>query len=424
MAVIGLGYVGLPLAEAFTHADLGSIIGLDIDSDKISLLNKRSSYIGHIADQRVSAMLDTGRFEPSCDFQRLAKADAVLICVPTPLTPQREPDLQYVETTCRSIASHLTSGTLVVLESTTYPFTTRNLVLPILETSGLTHNTDFLLAYSPEREDPGRKDTQSRQVPKLVGGLNEAACQAAVNLYSRAFAKVIPVSSAETAEAAKLLENIYRSVNIALVNEMKMVLAAMGIDIWEVIEAASTKPFGFQRFDPGPGLGGHCVPIDPYYLAWKAREFGVNSRFIELAGAINHDMPDYVVRRLVLGLNSRQVAAGGARVLMLGLAYKPDVDDLRESPSLVLIEKLTELGAAVDYHDPHIPQTRKVRRHDLKLTSVPLTPEAVGSYDAVVIATHHSAIDWAMVARHARLIIDTRGVMRRYPDARNRVVDA
>jgi UDP-N-acetyl-D-glucosamine dehydrogenase len=369
-------------------------------------------------------MKSAGRFEVTDDFARLAEADAILICVPTPLGSHQEPDLSFIQRTTEEIAKTLRAGQLIALESTTYPRTTREIVLPRLESRGLKCGTDFFLAFSPEREDPGRKDFSTQTIPKLVGGIDEPSGRVATALYQQAIRHVIPVASAEIAEAAKLLENIYRAVNIALVNEMKMVLTAMDIDIWQVIAAASTKPFGFQPFFPGPGLGGHCIPIDPFYLTWKAREVGMPTKFIELAGQINHQMPDYVVQRTTLALNDRGKAIKGSKILILGLAYKPDVDDVRESPSFELIEKLSHLGAAVDYNDPYVPATHRMRNYDLQMQSVPLTAQSLGGYDCVVISTHHSTYNWQMIADHAKLIIDTRGVMRNVTGKRDHIVMA
>jgi UDP-N-acetyl-D-glucosamine dehydrogenase len=411
VAVIGLGYVGLPLLAAFHSAGF-PVVGLDNDPAKIDALLRGENYLKHLGDDLVRRMLGGGRFRATADPAILAEADAIISCVPTPLGEHLEPDLSFVRASADAVARTLRKGQLVVLESSTYPGTTRDVMLPQLSAGGLRCGTDFFLAYSPEREDPGRKDYSTRTIPKLVGGVDPASGKIAVALYEKAVQKVIAVSSSEVAEAAKLLENIYRCVNIALVNEMKTILTALGIDIWETIDAAATKPFGFQPFYPGPGLGGHCIPIDPFYLAWKAREAGLPTRFIELAGQINRAMPDYVIRRLVTALNNRGHSLKGARVLVLGLAYKPDVDDVRESPSIELIEALVRLGAVVDYNDPHVPATHKMRRHDLRLRSVPLTPQSLAGYDAVVIATHHSAYDWKMIAEHSRLIVDTRGVMR------------
>jgi UDP-N-acetyl-D-glucosamine dehydrogenase len=423
VGVIGLGYVGLPLAQVFHGGGLG-VLGFDTDPAKVEALAAGRSYIKHIPATVIAKMRQGDRFAATDDFVRLAEADAVLICVPTPLDEHRKPDLSYVEQTADVVGRHLRAGQLVVLESTTYPGTTREIVKPRLETSGLQCGKDFYLAYSPEREDPGRRDFNTQTIPKLVGGLDETSGDLAQALYSKAVKNVVRVSSAEVAEAAKLLENIYRAVNIALVNEMKLLLDRMGIDVWEVIDAAATKPFGFQRFDPGPGLGGHCIPIDPFYLTWKARQYGLSTRFIELAGEVNHAMPDYVVQRVAYALNTKGKAIRGSRVLVLGLAYKPDVDDVRESPSLVLIEKLGELGAAVDFHDPHIPATHKMRHHDLQMTSIELTDEALAGYDCVVIATHHSVYDWHRVARCARLIVDSRGVMRHLQGPRDHIIGA
>ncbi len=343
VGVVGLGYVGLPLLAAFHRAGF-AVLGFDIDPAKIEALKRGENYLKHLGDKLVSDMISAGRFDVTADFARLAEPDAILICVPTPLGDHLEPDLSFVEKTAQEIAKALRAGQLVVLESTTYPRTTREVVLPQLEAGGLRCGKDFYLAFSPEREDPGRKDWPTHLIPKLVGGIDEASAQVAAALYRQAIELVIPVASAEIAEAAKLLENIYRAVNIALVNEMKMVLSAMDIDIWQVIAAASTKPFGFQPFYPGPGLGGHCIPIDPYYLTWKAHEVGMPTRFIELAGEINRKMPDYVVQRTALALNERGKPIKGTKILILGLAYKPDVDDVRESPSFELIEKYTHSG--------------------------------------------------------------------------------
>jgi UDP-N-acetyl-D-glucosamine dehydrogenase len=423
VGVIGLGYVGLPLAAAFHRAGF-PVLGFDVDPKKIEMLRRGEGYLKHLGPTLVSDMRRAGRFDATADFSRLGEADAILSCVPTPLGKHLEPDLSFVERTADDIAKTLRPQQLVVLESTTYPRTTREIMLPRFEARGLRCGKDFYLAYSPEREDPGRRDHNTQTIPKLVGGIDPASGEMAAALYRKAVERVIPVSSAEVAEAAKLLENIYRAVNIALVNEMKMILTAMGIDVWEVIQAASTKPFGFQAFYPGPGLGGHCIPIDPFYLTWKAREVGMPTRFIELAGQVNHAMPDYVVQRTALALNDRGKAVKGSRILMLGLAYKPDVDDVRESPGFELIEKLEELGAAVDYNDPHVPATHKMRRYDLRMESVPLTPEAVREYDAVLIATHHAAYDWQMVADNAKLIVDTRNAMKDVSGRRDHIVTA
>ena len=423
VGVVGLGYVGLPLLSAFHKAGF-PVIGFDVDPAKVRALHRGENYLKHLGASLVSEMRSGGRFDATSDASRLKEADAVISCVPTPLGPHMEPDLGFVEKSADDIARTLRPGQLIVLESSTYPGTTREIMLPRFQANGLKCGEDFFLAYSPEREDPGRKGHSTTTIPKLVGGIDAESGRIATALYSKAIQKVIPVSTAEVAEASKLLENIYRAVNIALVNEMKVVLTEMGIDIWEVISAASSKPFGFQAFYPGPGLGGHCIPIDPYYLTWKAREVGMATRFIELAGEINRSMPEYVVRRIVLALNQRGKAIKASRVLVLGLAYKPDVDDVRESPSFELIEKLEHLGAAVDYNDPHVPQTHKMRRHDLQMNSIAVSPQALGSYDCVVISTNHSAYDWQMIADHAKLIIDTRNAMQSVTGRRDHIVSA
>ncbi len=423
VAVMGLGYVGLPLVRAFAQAGFG-VIGFDVDPEKISLLRQGRAYLKHLGEDFIRQIASSGKFEATGDRRRLADADAILVCVPTPLGTHLEPDMSYIERTTADIATVLRPGQLVVLESTTYPGTTRELMLPIFEKSGLACGRDFFLAFSPEREDPGRKDFDTQTIPKLAGGIDAPSGEVAAALYRAAIAQVIHVSSAEVAEAAKLLENIYRAVNIAMVNEMKVVLTAMGIDVWEVIAAAATKPFGFQAFYPGPGLGGHCIPIDPFYLTWKAREVGHATRFIELAGEVNRSMPEYVVERTMLALNTQAKAVKGARILVLGLAYKPDVDDVRESPSFELIEKLEELGAEVDFNDPHVEQTHKMRRHDLKMRSVPLNPRMLAGYDCILIATHHAAYDWQLVADHAKLIVDTRNAMRQVNGRRDHIVMA
>ena len=423
IGIVGLGYVGLPLMSAF-HCAGFSVIGFDTDPQKVAALREGRSYLHHLGPTFASDMVKAGRFEATSDFSKLGQPDAVISCVPTPLGRHLEPDLSFVEQTADDIAKTLRPGQLVVLESTTYPGTTREIILPRLEARGLKCGKDFFLAYSPEREDPGRRDHSTQTIPKLVGGIDTESGRIATALYRKAIEQVIPVSSAEVAESAKLLENIYRAVNIALVNEMKVVLTAMGIDIWEVIAAASTKPFGFQPFYPGPGLGGHCIPIDPFYLTWKAREVGMPTRFIELAGEVNHAMPDYVVKRTALALNDRGKAVKGAKILVLGLAYKPDVDDVRESPSFELIERLEELGAQVDYNDPHVPQTHKMRRHDLQMKSIALSAQSLQSYDCVLIATHHAAYDWQLIADNSKLIVDTRNALKNVKGDRRNIVTA
>ena len=356
----------------------------------------------------VRELRDAGQFSASSDPKELRRCDALIICVPTPLTQASEPDMTYVTSTAETIVKILKRDQLVVLESTTYPGTTREVLQPILERSGLKAGSDFYLAYSPEREDPGRKDYGTATIPKVVGGLNPRSSKLACELYGNVVTQVVPVSSCEVAEACKILENVYRSVNIALVNELKVLFDKMGIDVWEVIAAAATKPFGFQAFYPGPGLGGHCIPIDPFYLAWKARQFNEVTRFIELAGEINRAMPIYVVHRLADALNEHRKSIKGSKILVLGLAYKSDVDDVRESPAIELIELLRQRGAKVDYNDPHVPRTHKMREHDLKMTSKKLSATMLKSYDCVLIATAHQAYDMAYIAQHARLIVDTR----------------
>jgi UDP-N-acetyl-D-glucosamine dehydrogenase len=431
VGVIGLGYVGLPLARAFFDAGF-RVLGFDIDRTKVEALRAGRSYISHfgasfVKDLSASWGISGGgakRFEATTDFARLCEPDAILICVPTPLGKHLEPDLSFVERTSDDIARALRPEQLIVLESTTYPRTTRDIVLPRLAKTGLVCGTGggFYLAFSPEREDPGRTDFTTTRIPKLVGGIDAPSGDLAGLLYRAAFADVVSVSTAEVAEAAKLLENIYRAVNIALVNELKVLLTAMDIDVWEVIRAASTKPFGFQAFYPGPGLGGHCIPIDPFYLTWKAREVGLPTRFIELAGEINHAMPEYVISRLVRAFNDRAKAVKGSRILVLGLAYKPDIDDIRESPSFELIEKLRDLGAHVDYNDPHVPATHQMRKYDLRMKSVALTPQTLGSYDCVLISTNHGVYDWGLIARNSRLVIDTRNALKHITDRGNIVM--
>jgi UDP-N-acetyl-D-glucosamine dehydrogenase len=414
VAVIGLGYVGLPLA--LTAAERGfPVLGFDTDRAKVDALNAGRPYLKHIADGRLRPLLADRRFAATDDLRRLAAADVVTICVPTPLTPQREPDLQHVERTAEAIAAVLRPGQLVVLESTTYPGTTEELVLGILARSGLRIGADFFLAYSPEREDPGNQIYSAGSIPKVVGGVDAPSGDLAATFYGRLTPAVVRVSSARTAEATKLLENIFRGVNIALVNELKMIYQRMGIDVWEVLDAAATKPFGFMRFDPGPGWGGHCIPVDPFYLAWKAREHGISARFVELAGEVNVRMPEYVVERLGRALNDRGKPVKGSRILLLGMAYKRDVDDVRESPGFVILDLLTRLGGVVSYHDPLVPRTPSMRHFPAyaDIDSVPLDAALLASQDAVVVVTDHSDVDYELVATHAPLVVDTRGVYRR-----------
>jgi UDP-N-acetyl-D-glucosamine dehydrogenase len=414
IAIVGLGYVGLPLALQFARNGV-AVIGLDVDAAKTAALRRSQSYIRHIRAEDVAASVDAGDFEPTTDFARIAEVDAAIICVPTPLNKYREPDLSYVLETGKAIAPHLRRGTLVVLESTTYPGTTEKELREVLEAgSGLVAGKDFHLAFSPEREDPGNPESKVATIPKVVGGLTPACLDAAVSLYSLAVEKIVPVSSCAAAEATKLTENIFRSVNIALVNELKMIYERMGIDIWEIIAAAKTKPFGFMAFYPGPGLGGHCIPIDPFYLTWKAREFGMHTRFIELAGEVNASMPDYVISKVTDVLNRHGKAVRGSKILLLGLAYKADVDDIRESPSLVLIERLESLGADVHYNDPFVPVIPVTREHAALAgrASQPLG----GEYDCILVATAHSTYDGAAIAALGVPVVDSRGLVPHGPN--------
>jgi UDP-N-acetyl-D-glucosamine dehydrogenase len=414
VAIVGLGYVGLPLSLQFAKSGV-SVLGLDVDQVKVDEVNAGRSYIKHISTESVEEQVKEKRFSASNDFTRVAEVDAVIICVPTPLNKNREPDISYVLETGRAMAPHLKQGTLIALESTTYPGTTDEDLRRVIEAgSGLKAGVDFHLAFSPEREDPANPASKVGEVPKLVGGLTPICLEKAVAVYSKAIKNVVPVSSCRVAEAAKLLENIFRSVNIALVNELKVVYAQMGIDVWEVIEAARTKPFGFMAFYPGPGLGGHCIPIDPFYLTWKAREFEQSTRFIELAGEINTGMPHYVLSRVSEALNSVKKSMNGSRILVLGLAYKPNVDDERESPSYRIMEMLKQRGAEVAYHDPHVPVIRPTREHPqwAGAESVTWCREIVSSFDAVVVATAHAAVNHAELANWASLIVDTRNAMK------------
>lgn len=410
VGIVGQGYVGLPLALAFVESGF-RVTGFDLDPAKIRSLNQGESHIKHVGAERVAAAVNSGRFSATDDFSRLSDCDAILVCVPTPLGRHREPDMRYVRDTTVTIRTYLRPGQLVVLESTTYPGTTDEEVLPTLEESGLTSPVDFFLAFSPEREDPGNASFSTVSIPKLVGGVNAESTDVAVALYSGPIARVVPVSSSRVAEAAKLLENIYRAVNIALVNELKMTFDKMDINVWEVIEAAKTKPFGFQAFYPGPGLGGHCIPLDPFYLSWKAAEYGLWTRFIELAGEINTRMPSYVVHRLSEALADEGKTLKGARVLVLGLSYKADIDDDRESPSYEIIELLEERGAVVAYCDPHIPSAHPGRKHDLRRTSVPLSAEEFATYDAVVLSTAHEAFKDPALYAGVKLLCDTRNAV-------------
>lgn len=416
IGVIGLGYVGLPLLHAF-HSKGLSVFGFDIDEQKIENIRSGITYLHHLGGGLIRDLSSSNRCTVSADFSRLGEPDVLIVCVPTPLGDHQEPNLSYVLDTADAIGRTLRQGQMVILESTTYPRTTRDEFVPgILDSaarngSELRAGIDVFFAYSPEREDPGRKDFATSSIPKLVGGLDEGSTALAANLYRLAISDVVETPDAETAESAKLLENIFRSVNIALVNEMKIILDKMDIDVWDVIRAARTKPFGFMPFYPGPGLGGHCIPIDPFYLTWKARELGYTTRFIQLAGEINTSMPGFVVARITRALNDRAKPVHGSRILVVGLAYKPDVDDTRESPAFEIIELLRESGAVVSYHDPQVPKAPRVRRHDLQMASVDVSKDVLAEQDAVVIVTNHSSIDYAVIADHSRLIIDTRNAM-------------
>jgi UDP-N-acetyl-D-glucosamine dehydrogenase len=423
VGVMGLGYVGLPLVREFCAGGV-KVVGFDVDPTKIKMLHAGKSYIEHFPSELVKKLISGNQFRATTNMKELKKVDAIIICVPTPLTKTHDPDMKYVISTARAISENIRRDQLIVLESTTYPGTTSDLVKPILEKSGLKAGKDFYLAFSPEREDPGRKDYSTATIPKVVGADDPDSRELAKLLYGIAIKTIVPVSSSAVAESAKLLENIYRCINIAMVNELKMLFDRMGIDIWEVINAAKTKPFGFQAFYPGPGLGGHCIPIDPFYLTWRAKEFGMTTRFIELAGEINTGMPHYVIRRTMEALNERAKAMKGSKILVLGLAYKKDVDDLRESPSIELIELLREHGAKVDYNDPHIPHTHKQREHDLKMKSKPLSPKMLAGYDCVVIATDHARYDYDMIVKSAKLIIDTRNATVNVKQNRNKIVKA
>ncbi|MBN1394470.1 MAG: nucleotide sugar dehydrogenase [Pirellulales bacterium] len=423
IGVIGLGYVGLPLIRTFIAAGFDNL-GFDVDQSKVESLQAGRSYIEHISSEWIGQCVADGKLTPTADMERLAEADVLLICVPTPLSKSRDPDLVYVEATARQIAARLRPGQLVVLESTTYPGTTREVVLPILQQNGLLLGKDFFLAYSPEREDPGNPDFSAGNIPKVVGGIDRTSRDLAVELYRQGMPEVIAVDSCEIAEACKILENTYRAVNIALVNELKILFDRIGLDVWEVIDAAKTKPFGFQAFYPGPGLGGHCIPIDPFYLTWLARCRGMTTRFIELAGEINTSMPRYVIDRLTEALNSRGKAVRGSKVCVLGVAYKKDVDDARESPAFVLIELLRKLGAEVSYNDPHIPSLPRTRHFSIPLESSPLSEEFLAGRDCVLIVTDHSAYDYDFIVRHAPLVVDSRNATKNVAEGREKICKA
>lgn len=406
IGVVGMGYVGLPIALRFCEEGF-KVTGIDVDRTKVDAIKAGNSYIRHISGEKIKGFVDRGSLTASSDMAQLSKADAVIICVPTPLSDKREPDLSYVHATAKDVAKNLRKGQIISLESTTYPGTTEEVLLPLLGGNGLKVGRDFFLVFSPEREDPGRVDFTTKNTPKIVGGVTERCSRLGARLYSQIIQEVVPVSSTKVAEMSKLLENIYRSVNIALVNELKMLCDRMRIDIWEVIEASNTKPFGFQAFYPGPGLGGHCIPIDPFYLTWKAREYDFSTRFIELAGEINTNMPYYVVTKVMEALNAHGKSLKGANILILGVAYKKNVDDMRESPSLELIRILKEKGANVSYNDPYVPMAVH-HRTDLRMRSVNISPKNIKKYDCVLIATDHSAYDYKWIVTNSRLVVDTR----------------
>ncbi len=423
IGVVGLGYVGLPLLMEFVEEGFKTI-GFDIDAKKVEMLNDGLSYIKHIDEERVKKVRDSQIFEATTDFKRIAEVDCILICVPTPLTKHREPDVSYIVNTGEALTKGLRKGQLVVLESSTYPGTTEDVLKPVLEKSGLKGDVDFWVAFSPEREDPNNPNFNTRTIPKVVGANTEYARQLVIALYEKVIVKTVPVSSSQAAEATKLLENIFRSVNIALVNEMKMILDRMGIDVWEVINAASTKPFGYMPFYPGPGLGGHCIPIDPFYLTWKAREFEINTKFIELAGEVNTSMPYWVVNKVMDALNEHEKSIKGSKILLLGAAYKKDIDDPRESPSFKLIEIMEDKGAYVDYNDPFVPELPDMRMYDIKKKSVDLKPETLAAYDCVLISTDHSDYDWDFIVKHASLVVDTRNATQHVKDNREKIIKA
>jgi UDP-N-acetyl-D-glucosamine dehydrogenase len=425
VAVVGLGYVGLPLAMEFVFGGC-RVHGVDVDPDKPRLLlEEKRSYLRHIPSDKVRQAVDTGRLSASSGFDGLEEYDAVLICVPTPLGRSREPELRYVRETAGQIASHLRKGQLVVLESTTYPGTTREELVPILEGSGLRAGDDFHVAFSPEREDPGNKTFSTRTIPKLVGALTAEGGSLARDIYLHAVEEVVVVGSPEVAEMAKITENTYRAVNIALVNELKLLADRMDIDIWEVIDAASTKPFGYTPFYPGPGLGGHCIPIDPFYLTWRAHQFGMPTRFIELAGEVNTRMPAFVVEKVAMALNQRERSVKGSRVLLLGMAYKPDIDDYRETPALKVMEKLVEMGAEVDYNDPYVSRIPEgTRQTSFSPRSVDLSETALEGYDCVVVITDHSCYDYQWIVEHSRVVVDTRNACSGVDDPEGKVVKA
>ncbi|MCH8492485.1 MAG: nucleotide sugar dehydrogenase [Idiomarina sp.] len=419
IGILGLGYVGQPLLLRYN--DIGyKVLGFDIDSEKVAELNIGISRIEHISNERIENAVAQG-FEATADFSRIAECDALILCVPTPLSKHREPDMSYVVDTTDMLKPYVREGQVISLESTTYPGTTEELLLPRLEENGLKVGENIHLVYSPEREDPGNPDFETRTIPKVVGGHTKACLDVGIALYEQAIDRIVPVSSTKAAELTKLLENIHRAVNIGLVNEMKVVADRMGIDIFEVIDAAKTKPFGFTAYYPGPGLGGHCIPIDPFYLTWKAREYGLHTRFIELSGEVNRAMPEYVVTKLMDGLNDKNKSLRGSKVLVLGIAYKKNVDDMRESPSVEIMELIRAKGAEVAYSDPHVPKFPRMREHKFDLTSVQLTSESLGEFDAIVLATDHDKFDYDAIYEYAQLIIDSRG---KYRDLNGKVIKA
>jgi len=419
IGVVGLGYVGLPLSLRYSETGY-KVIGFDIDQSKVEIINRRQTYIEHIPAEGIAKAVENG-FEPTTDLSRAREVDALILCVPTPLNKYREPDLSFVLNTMDALLPHLRGGQVVSLESTTYPGTTEEELRPRIEKAGFKIGDDYFLIFSPEREDPGNPKFSTRNIPKVCGGTTPACLEVGLALYGQVIDKVVPVSSTQAAELTKLLENIHRAVNIGLVNEMKIIADRMGIDIHEVIRAAATKPFGFVPYYPGPGLGGHCIPIDPFYLTWKAREYGLHTRFIELAGEINSTMPEWVVEKVADALNDRAKSIRGSRILVLGIAYKKNVDDMRESPSVELMSLLQSKGAHIAYSDPHVPRFPKMRRYSFQLESVDLTPEVLSSYDLVLLATDHDKFDYGLIEKHAKLIVDTRG---RYLGVRDNVVKA
>ncbi|MEM7300009.1 MAG: nucleotide sugar dehydrogenase [Pseudomonadota bacterium] len=419
IGIIGLGYVGIPLMIRFSEIGF-PVLGFDVSTERVDQLNSGTSPIEHISGDAIKAAAGQG-FEATTDYSRIDEVDTIIICVPTPLNRYREPDMSFIVATMDSLVPHIRQDQLLTLESTTYPGTTDELIRPYIEGRGFTIGSDFFLAYSPEREDPGNANFETRTIPKVLGGVTPDCTRVAAALYATAIDKVVPVSSTKVAELTKLLENIHRAINIGLANEMKVIADSMDIDIFEVIDAAATKPFGFTPYYPGPGLGGHCIPIDPFYLTWKAREYGIHTRFIELAGEINSGMPEWVYEKVAQALNEREKPVKGSRILALGIAYKPDVDDMRESPSVFVMEQLRDHGAVLDYSDPHVAEFPEMREHHFDLKSVDLTPDVIASYDCVVVLTHHKRFDYDMILDNAQLVIDTRGV---YREPHDKVVKA